>query len=406
MSNKPFKIELLPHQWQFINSPEKVVALIGGLGSGKSYALLAFILQMISEQPDTNGLVCANTHAQLRDVLLLPLFSMLDSLGINYDYNGQTGWLSVNDSVQIKCASLENYNTLRGIEVGWLAIEELRDCREEAFLVALGRVRCPKASRHLVRVSTTPNGYDWIYDRFAGELKTVDYTYINAKSKDNPYLPDGYIESLTASYDSRLLQQEVEGLFIGSTQGAVYHSFSKANIKEFEAEDFGYLPLKVGMDFNVNPCTSCIGWFTDNAVYIRHEVWLEDSNTSAMGKQLLTLFGSHLTIYPDASGKARKTSSAVGDTDHEILRRYGFQVEALRANPAVKDRYNVVNWLFEQKKLFIHPDCKKLIKDLNHLTHNNTNKSLSHMSDALGYLTWSFKPLQKPRKPSRTLIPT
>ena len=61
-------------------------------------------------------------------------------------------------------------------------------------------------------------------------------------------------------------------------------------------------------------------------------------------------------VHPDPSGAARKTSSAVGQTDHAIIRQAGWQVYVMKPHQIV-DRINAVNAMFHnangERRLFI-----------------------------------------------------
>ncbi|MFX8992096.1 terminase, partial [Acinetobacter baumannii] len=70
-------------------------------------------------------------------------------------------------------------------------------------------------------------------------------------------------------------------------------------------------------------------------------------DTPAMAAKLRDEFkakGHHVSVYPDASGRASKTINA-SQSDIQILKDHGLQVFARDANPAVRDRVNAVNAL-------------------------------------------------------------
>jgi hypothetical protein len=81
----------------------------------------------------------------------------------------------------------------------------------------------------------------------------------------------------------------------------------------------------------------------------------------------------------------------------------GFRVE-YNKNPARMDRYNVVNNLLEKDRLIISPKCVNLIKDLEQVSFKEgssqldigNDKTLTHISDALGYGCWFCFPIIRP----------
>ena len=103
--------------------------------------------------------------------------------------------------------------------------------------------------------------------------------------------------------------------------------------------------------------------------------------------------------YPDPAGKAHSTKSQF--SDHDILRRAGFQIKAKNKAPSVIDSVNAVNNAMRTIK--IHPKCMGIIKDLEQVCNRDstreidkTNKELTHFSDAFRYAIDFEMPVRKP----------
>jgi hypothetical protein len=122
--------------------------------------------------------------------------------------------------------------------------------------------------------------------------------------------------------------------------------------------------------------------------------------------------------YGDATGSRRQTAGGGSHSDWQAVREYfarhpGYNVtfRYKTSNPLVKDRVAAVNGALcnsvGERKLFINPRCKSLQRDLERVTwtpgtaqldkptpgelekaklDQNTDKQLTHISDALGYL--------------------
>ena len=160
---------------------------------------------------------------------------------------------------------------------------------------------------------------------------------------------------------------------------------------------------------------SVIGQRDGDRVYILDELVLPDSNTWAACEAFLKRIGSwgrlsphstHISIYGDATGQSRHTTSS--RTDWQIVREffgrypYPFDIRAQSSNPFVKDRVNCVNAMLHNhagdRRLRIDPRCKQLILDFervhwktdvngNALTDLDKSDPIrSHVSDALGYM--------------------
>ena len=105
--------------------------------------------------------------------------------------------------------------------------------------------------------------------------------------------------------------------------------------------------------------------------------------------------------YPDATGSARHSSSRFSDI--QIIQKSGFQVKVKHINPLVVNRVNAMNKAL-QDNLIIDPSCNNLINDLERTTNkpntreiDKSNKSLTHLNDALGYsIEWEY-PAVRPK---------
>ena len=80
-----------------------------------------------------------------------------------------------------------------------------------------------------------------------------DRRLIKAKTTDNPYLPEGFIDSLYQNYDPNLIASYVNGDFTNLTAVTVYHPFDRD--KHYTDEQIrDDERIFVGIDFNVNAC--------------------------------------------------------------------------------------------------------------------------------------------------------
>jgi phage terminase large subunit len=388
----------MSHQWDFINAQDRFVLLSGGIGSGKSFTGAHYAIRRSVENKMALGLIGANTYKQLRNATLSTLFGELEKYGIPFSYKENKGHLDINGKKWLT-VSLENYDSLRGIEIGDFWIDETRDTPLDAFLVLMGRLRDRRSKDFQGRLTTSPSGYNWLYDYFVGEKKTTDFKLIRARSADNIFLPDGYIDSLKDSFDSKMVAQELDGEFVNITADQVYYSFSRQkNVREFQRKNY---PIWIGMDFNVNPMTAVCAEIYDNTIWIFDEIYLNNSNTYLMRDKIREMFGMQpITVIPDSTGRALKTSSA-GLSDHALLKEYGFVIPKVH-NPFVQDRWNCVNGLLEKARIIIHPRCKMLIKDFEQVSRGRNEESLTHISDACGYLAFHTFPINA-RKETRVL---
>ena len=395
------EVELLAHQWDTLQQPYKFTLLLGGIGSGKSWCGAHWCLKKVNDSPRSLGFIGANSYSQLHQSTLATVFTELTHLGVSFSYNQNKNILTIQNK-RFLCKSLDNYDMLRGIEIGEFWLDEARDAKEEAWQVILGRLRDKKGKLDGL-VTTTPKGFNWLHEYFNdnGEKHTDKFGIVRAKSLDNTFLPEGYLDTLYEQYDSELVKQELEGEFVNIAAGRVYYSFTRENnIYEFEKKDS---PIYIGMDFNINPMCAVCCQLTENSIYVFDEIYQKNSNTYNVAETIKDRYGTdNIKIVPDSTGKALKTSSK--KSDHQILRDIiGNDVVVYNVNPFREDRFNCVNGLLDKKRIIIHPKCKMLIKDLEQYNYEDDNPMLSHISDALGYLAWKYFPLKRPRRKSRII---
>jgi hypothetical protein len=398
--------KLLSHQYDFVFSDERFVLLAGGLGSGKTTAGAWFVINESVSDPKTKGLICANSYRQLRNATLTSLFREMDENQIEYDYNEHKGWLNIEDAFWY-CYSMDNHDNIRGIEVNKIWNDETRDTDEAAFHILTGRLRDRSGQSLKARYTSTPFGFNYLYDYFLGDKKTPEHRVIRATSMNNPYLPDGYMESMKNSFDSKIYAQEVLGEFINVTQGRIYYGFDRvAQVKELIINKA--YPIYVGMDFNINPMTAVVTQCYNDTIHVIDEFYINTSNTNEMAAELLRKYGK-VVVIPDSTGKRTQTSSS-GKSDHQILRDAGHEVKST-LNPFRIDRYNTVNNLFEKGRIAIDKKCVKLIRDFEQVTYkegtslpDNNDLTLGHISDGLGYVAWFMFPIL-PRKNEIKMMP-
>jgi len=377
-------------QYDFFTSTEKIVGLSGGLGSGKSFSLyFTFIFNEVLKYPRALHCVGALSNQQLKAVSVPYIIGFLDEIKMDFTYNksDQIIILKNKDRTQIHLRSQEVANRVRSVEYGSLYLEETSYWNEDSFLTFLGRLRDKKGSMRC-RMAFTPNGMNYLYE-FMIEEKKEDRRLVRASTYGNKHLPAEYIQLLEGSYDSNLQKQELHGLFFEANSQQIYYMFKRdAHVKEFD-----YPINYIGSDFNVCPLTSVCCHISGDTIYVVDEIWLENSNTYILRDTLLDTYDCrNITVVADSTSDSRRTSSI--KTDQQILKEGGLNIARSR-NPPVGDRYNCVNNLLEKKRLFIHPRCKMLIRDLEKMCRDNKKPELSHISDALGYLAWWLFPIKR-----------
>jgi len=400
------KLELLPTQLELLESESKIALYLAGIGNGKTFTLAHYVIQMVAKYPKAKGLIVANTISQLKNATMTGLTEELEALNIPFTMvmGGASKTITILGTT-IYLYSLERYENIRGIQVGWIAGDEVAFAKREAIDVIMGRLRDGNGPL-TTRFFSSPNSFNWTYDMFNGfdgDNKTDMFHLIKGKTKDNVFLPDGYYESLVELYgglDSPLAKQELMGEFVNLTEGAVYWAFDRdKHVQKCELNN-NYM-VYIGQDYNIANMANCYVQYINGIFYVSQETILSgnSSNTfDATDKILKDLVKSHKTVIPDSTGKARKTSST--QSDHQIMRAAGLNVMETH-NPLIRDRQNTVNVALKKGKLVIDPSCKQIIKELESLAQRDKEGEVSHVAVALGYVLFKLDPLRRATKASK-----
>ena len=226
-----------------------------------------------------------------------------------------------------------------------------------------------------------------------------DKYLVYGKTTDNPYLPKSYIQSLRDNYDENLLKAYLEGKFTNLQKGNTYGGFTReGNIRECRYDRTK--PIHCAWDFNILPQCVCIVQESSNHPHIQviDEIALDgdgggDVLTDRMCRVIKERYpNAKYYAYPDATGSSKHSSSRFSDI--EYIRKNGFMVHVRHINPLVINRVNSMNNNLAKGNIVIDPKCKGLIRDLEQVVNkqgtrdiDKSNKTLTHLSDALGYYT-------------------
>jgi hypothetical protein len=307
--------------------------------------------------------------------------------------------------IQLKGA--ENRDGLRGVSLAGAVLDEFCFMQEEVWTEVIR----PATSDQLAPVVfiSSPAGWNWskqLYDyaRSGEDSNWKAWTFTTA---DGGNVALSEIEAAKRELPERTFKQEYLASF-ETLSNRVYSNFDRTlNIKSDLATAEQAKELFIGIDFNINPCTAAIGIKVVDQLHIIDEISIENSNTTELAQEIKRRYPNHrIRAYPDPAGRARKTSAAGGVTDFTILEQFGFVTIAPKAHDPVADRINNVQAMLMnakgERRLFIHPRCKELIKGLDGMTYKkDTNMpdktlGLDHITDALGYLVSYEFPLRHP----------
>ena len=199
--------------WKFLTDDVTNIITYGGsAGGGKSYLGCLWISSMCLQYPGIRTLIGRTVLQQLKLTTLNTLFEVLQLMGLksgeHYVYNGQSNVITFQNKSEIILKDLAyqpsdpNYDSLGGIEVSAIFIDEAAQVSHLCFSILKSRIRYKLNQYNLIpKVLLTCNpGQNWIkkdfYLPFIQETLELNKAFVPALPMDNPHLPASYIEML------------------------------------------------------------------------------------------------------------------------------------------------------------------------------------------------------------------
>jgi len=391
-------IKLTRPQFEFVSAPEQFPALVAGFGAGKSHAAIWRTLKLKREYPAQNVAYYLPTY-DLVSRMAFPRFSeVLSDIGARFKINKNDSVIDIENCGSIILRTMDNPARIVAYEVADSILDELDTLTTEKArevwnkAIARNRQKKPDGALNTVGVATTPEGFRFVYERWK-KNHAAGYRLIKATTMSNAAnLPDGYIDSLRASYPSNLLSAYLDGEFVNLTAGSVYSEFDRTLNATTETINISE-PLHIGMDFNVGNMTAIVFVMREGEPRAVDEL-TGTLDTPAMISLIKGRYEGHaIYVYPDASGNSRKSNNA-SESDISLLRAARFTVMAAPSNPAVKDRVLAMNQMIhseDKRRLRVNVDrCPMLVECLEKQAYDKNGEpdksgGLDHAPDAAGY---------------------
>jgi hypothetical protein len=397
-------------QHDFVAAPDQFPALVAGFGAGKTHAgvwraitkKLAYPKQNVAYYLPTYDLVARTGFPRFEEIF--------EQIKLPYKLNKNEAVLDVAGCGQVIFRTMDAPARIVSFEVAdsivdeldTLPLEKARDVWNK--VISRNRQKKPDGSLNTVAVATTPEGFRFVYERWV-KSPAPGYRIIKASTQSNSAnLPDGYIDSLRNSYPSNLLAAYLDGEFVNLTAGSVYPEFDRKLNAAPLGE--GILPgetLHIGMDFNVAHGAAVVHVLRGDEPVAVAEL-TEVFDTPAMIGLLKRDYSGHpLMIYPDASGKNRKSQNA-SESDIALLKAAGFRICVNASNPAVKDRVLSFNAMIHKeggRRYRVNTqNCPQLVESLEKQAYDKNGEpdksgGLDHILDAAGYFVVYRYPIVK-----------
>lgn len=393
-------------QYEYITSEARFPALVAGFGAGKTEAAILRSIFGILRSPGLNRGFYEPTYDLIRMIAWPRFEQTLTEMNVPYKLQkSPLNQITIEGYGVIFFRSMENPNRIIGYEHADADIDELDTLKKDDAahvwrqVVARNRQQKPDGVNS-IGVTTTPEGFRFVYDTWKRDPQQ-GYEIIQAPTRSNKHLPPGYIESLEDIYPASLLDAYLEGNFVNLTFGTVYNSYERGMHHSRETIRPGE-PLYIGCDFNVTKQCAVVYVRRNGDEWHAVEELIDMYDTPDMIRIIEDRYSDHpIYIYPDATGRARKTVNA-STSDISLIEQAGFMVRAKKSNPSVKDRVMAANAAFERGVLYCNAiNCKTLAESFEQLAYDKNGEpdkksGLDHAIDAATYPIAYEMPIQKP----------
>ena len=391
-------------QKQVLECDKRFRVLITGRRFGKTFLAITELAKF-SRYPKKKVWYVAPTYRMAKDIVW---FELVDKLTkhkwIKKTNNSDLSILLRNGST-ISLRGADNENSLRGVGLDFLVMDEFADVKEHAWYEVLRPTLSDKNGSALF--CGTPRGYgNWSYNLFTKEDN--NWASFQFTTLDGGQVSANEIEQAKADLDERTFNQEYMASFVNYA-GQIYYNFDRKEnvIDKYEPKT---AEIHIGMDFNIDPMSAVVTEIQGDKIIIYDEIILYSSNTDEMVQEIKTRYsGKHIFIYPDPASKQRKTSAG-GTTDLAILKNAGFNMRVRNNHPLIRDRINSVNTKLKnangKRTLFIANNCKTMLKSIERQIYKegtsvpDKDNNYDHMNDALGYLVEYLFPVRREFSPS------
>lgn len=375
------------------NYKKREQAVIAGWGYGKStFGVKWHSDRVLINNESRKSLVVAPDHKLVKQVCFdMYVDYLVNTWGLKEKRHFKLNlsdliiklfWKGMNHQIIFMTAEAPVKITGHTASHAWM--DESGRCKKKARENLISRIRCPKSKALQLLDTSTPEGFNFLYNIYnpANMTRTGNISESESKlllhgsSFDNPELPDSFFDNMKELYgwDSDLWLNYVEGEFTNLSQNKFYYGFNEmVNSGEYNFEP-DIKTFTLSWDNNVGQMTWAViqnqfgEWrvTNDNGGRGRN---IEDSCNQFIDKFNPMYFRDyHINILGDAALHQRSTHSYQTGYDiiEQLLQKHynNVTMSAPISNPLIEERSRSTNRLFKLKRLKINRSCKKVLESV------------------------------------------
>ena len=345
---------------------------------------------------------CSPSYRQSKSIAWVKLKQVLKDLRWVKRINEAELTITLKNGSRICLRGADNKDSLRGVGIDFLVLDECADIEESAWSEVLRPTLSDTKGNALF--CGTPKGMNWFHDLYQRGQDTTETEWSSYQftTLEGGFVDANEIEQAKRDLDTKTFRQEYQATW-ETYSGIIYYGFDMAQNVANVVEPLDNNIIHIGIDFNLDPMSAVVAYIKDGIVNVYDEIQIWSSNTDELCQEIHRRFpGKKIFVYPDPASKQRKTSAG-GRTDLSILTNAGFIPKVMSRHMAIRDRVNSVNAKLcsasGQRGIIIHPKCKNLLNSIAKQTYKegtvlpDKTQGFDHMNDALGYLISFLYPI-------------
>ena len=349
-----------------LESKTRVSQHIGGTRSGKTYAILQWLIVKALELPQTVTIV-RRTIPSLKRTVIKDFTDILKGLGIwdedSFNISDRTYKL---EGSTIQFINSDDPEKLRGLKSGILFIDEASEIDEESYFQLSIRTE----GRIILAYNPTVSPYHWLRQMQDCERHTTNY-------KDNPYLPEDMVKAIEALKDKNEKQWKIYGKGEFAPNDKAIFQFELCDSIDADFVGFG-----IDFGFSNDPTALCAVYKNSDTIFLEELIYEKGLVTNDIVAKLNSL-------------DIQKSEEIWGDSAEprliEELYRSGFNIK-----PVVKGKDSIKFGIgvMQNYKIQILKSSQNLINEMyayqystdkHGYTTDTPEGGLDHLIDAARY---------------------
>ena len=369
-----------------LSANKRITQHIGGTRSGKTYAILQYLIVKALQEPQ-NITIVRRTVPSLKRSVIKDYKEIMQELGIwsNESYNISDRVYTFSNGALISFVNTDDAEKLRGVKSNILFIDEASEQHEEAYF----QLSIRTTGEIILAFNPTVSPYHWL--RNMDDVEQFRTTY-----KNNPYLPDAMIKEIEALEHKNPKYYKIYGLGeYAPNEKAVFNNFQI--LEDFPTHELiGY-----GMDFGFSqdPTTLIAVHKHHDMLYCRELMYERGLTTNDIVRRLQSLNIGKTEIWAD-SAEPRLI---------EEIYRSGFNIKPVKKGPdSIKFGISVLQnfgLVVDNKSTHLIDELYgyEYATDKNGVVLDKPQGFNDHCIDALRYLAMSRLSLKQANKGKYTL---